>query len=85
MAVPAWALLLLVAIPLVQVPLVFYLGRRFELDGDAPLPTPTRALWTDGASVRAERVAAYQPGDCRRCGTANDPAYTFCGECLARL
>ena len=83
MAVPYWAIALLVVYPLVQVPLVFYLGRRFELDGDGPLPTPTRAFWTGEASAGA--TATHEPGRCRRCGTANEPTYTFCGSCLARL
>lgn len=86
MALPDWALVLLVGYPLVQIPLVLYLARWFELDGDAPIVTPTRAYWNGqtGAEQRVEAPVA-RPGVCRRCGTENDPAFTFCENCVARL
>ena len=83
---PDWALLVLVVYPLVQIPLVLYLARWFELDGDAPIATPTRAYWT-GQDVD-ERYTAGQdtaPGRCRHCGTENDPTYTYCENCVSPL
>jgi hypothetical protein len=100
---PDWALVLLVVYPLVQIPLVLYLSRWFELDGDAPIVTPTRALWTGqvpeeqgpagdeeprGAGERLERHVRPvddRPGRCRRCGAENDPAFSYCGSCVAPL
>lgn len=83
---PDWALVVLVVYPLVQIPLVFYLARRFELDGDAPIVTPARAHWTGHAADEADaRTGGARPGRCRRCGTENDPAFTYCGNCLATL
>ena len=83
---PDWALVALIVYPLLQIPLVLYLARWFELDGDAPVVTPTMAYWTgqrpDGP-FRHERD--HRPGRCRRCGADNDPGYTFCGNCVARL
>lgn len=80
-----WALVLLVGYPLVQVPLVFYLGRRFKLDGDAPV-TPTMAYWTgEEPTVGRADWREPEPGQCRHCGGHNDPDYPFCGHCLARL
>ena len=86
MAVPDWALVLLVIYPLVQIPLVLYLARWFELDGDAPIVTPTRAYWN--GQTAAEPNAEWRrtrPGLCRRCGAENDPGFTFCENCVARL
>lgn len=83
---PDWALVVLVAYPLVQIPLVFYLARWFELDGDAPINTPTRAYWTGGvADELYDQQAATRSGRCRRCGAENDPRYTFCQACVAQL
>lgn len=83
---PDWALVVLVAYPLVQIPLVFYLARWFELDGNAPVLTPTRAYWT--GQVAGEGHAgptATRPGRCRQCGAENDPTFTYCGNCASAL
>lgn len=81
-----WALAVLVAYPLVQIPLVLYLARWFELDGDAPIATPGRAVWTGQVVDEPyDRTGPTRPGCCRRCGAENDPGFTFCGECVARL
>lgn len=83
---PDWALVVLVVYPLVQIPLVLYLARWFELDGDAPIVTPTRALWTGQvADERFVREGSDRPGRCRHCGTVNDPAFAYCGNCVAPL
>ena len=83
---PDWALLVLVVYPLVQIPLVLYLARWFELDGEAPIVTPTRAYWTgQAASEPYAQHSAPAPGRCRRCGTENDPSFTYCENCVAPL
>lgn len=80
-----WALVVLVGYPLVQVPLVFYLGRQFTLDGDTPV-TATMAYWTgEEATVGRGDWGSPDPGRCRHCGGYNEPDYTFCGQCAARL
>lgn len=83
---PDWALFVLVAYPLVQIPLVLYMARWFELDGDAPIHTSTRAYWTGQVGGEGfERPATDRPGRCRRCGAENDPAFSFCRNCVASL
>lgn len=83
---PDWALVVLVVYPLVQIPLVLYLARWFELDGDAPVPTPTRAYWTGrAADERYGAAVEAPPGKCRRCGAENDPGFSFCRACVTPL
>lgn len=83
---PDWALVVLVVYPLVQIPLVFYLARWFELDGDAPVVTPTRAYWTGRvADDRFDRSGTGRPGRCPHCGATNDPTFSYCGSCVAPL
>jgi len=86
MAGPSWALLALVGIPLLQIPLVLYLSRWFELDGDGVIQTQARVYWSRQAGeVDGGPLLEDRPGHCRRCGADNDPTYTFCGSCVARL
>lgn len=83
MAGSPWALAALIVYPAIQIPLVLYLARWFEIDRDAPIPTPTRTYW-DGEADRAHPLSGWA-GACPRCGSENDPAYTFCRSCVARL
>lgn len=86
MGLPPWALVVLVVYPLAQIPLVLVLARRLKLEGAGPMVTPTRAYWTgESPDERFPHLAEPEPGRCGRCGTANDPGYTFCGGCLSRL
>lgn len=86
MAGPDWALLVLVVYPLAQIPLVVVLARRLKLEGGGPTVTPTMAYWTQTEpDARLQSPVSDRPGRCGRCGTDNDPAFTFCGGCLARL
>lgn len=86
MAWPDWALLVLVAYPLAQIPLVVVLARRLKLEGARPAVTPAMAYWTGAdPDSRLPPEAADRLGRCGRCGADNDPAFTFCGGCLARL
>lgn len=87
---PNWALIALVVYPLLQIPLVLYLARWFELDGDAPVVTPTRTYWTDGSADESGDGghvgrALRPPGQCRHCGAANDPAFAYCRNCVGPL
>lgn len=83
---PDWALVVLVGYPLVQIPLVLYMARWFELDGDAPIVTPARAYWTGQVAEESRsRTDAPGPGRCRLCGAENDPAFAYCGRCVAPL
>lgn len=86
MGLPTWALLLLVVYPLLQIPLVLYLARWFELDGDAPVPTPARTYWTGAGADESRAPSVTTPaGLCGRCGTENDPAFVYCRSCVAPL
>ena len=87
MALPEWALVVLVAYPLAQIPLVVVLARRLKLEGARPaVVTPTMAYWTEEEpDPRLPQPANAEPGRCGRCGAPNDPAYTFCSGCLARI
>lgn len=86
---------MLVVVPLVQVPLVLWFGRYFEVDEDYDPPTdgfeaPNRekAIPTgddaDRPARRARPVAA-EAGRCWQCGTLNDPAFSYCRDCLTAL
>ena len=89
MAWSPWAVALLIVYPAIQIPLVLYMARWFELDGDAPLPTPTRTFWNgEGASGDPVEDVPYFSdlvGVCSHCGTENDPTYTYCRACVSRL
>lgn len=81
-----WALVALVGFPLIQIPLVLYLSRWFELDGDGQVLTQARVSWSrQGGEPDGPSRGVARPGQCRRCGTENDPSYTFCRGCVARL
>ena len=87
---------LLIFVPLVQVPLVLWLGRYLELDEDTAPPavgytenrsTHARSPETEeqdaGRRVRGPRQA--NGVICWHCGASNDPAYTYCHDCLTAL
>lgn len=84
MGLPGWALLALIGVPLAQIPLVLFLSRWFELDGEAPAPVPGQGVWTEDGGSRGT-ANARPAGQCRHCGARNDPTYTFCRGCIARL
>jgi len=74
----------LVGIPLAQVPLVAYLSRYVELDGDERRPPPGRGYVTYGtASGRPDDPHADPT--CPHCGSAVDDEYDYCGVCAGRL
>lgn len=77
----------LVVWPLVQVPLLLYLARRFDLrvDGpDAPARHPAGYSVVAEAADAAE-ACATSSRVCRRCGTENDPNYNYCHNCVSPL
>lgn len=85
MGLPGWALVALIGVPLAQIPLVLFLSRWFELDGESPAPTPGSAYWTEDSGGSRPTVPAHSRGVCRRCGALNDPTFTYCGDCVTRL
>lgn len=83
---PDWGVVVLVVYPLAQVPLILLLARRLKLDGSGPVVTPSMAYWTaEEPDPQFPAASVTLPGRCRRCGVDNDPAFTFCAGCLARL
>lgn len=77
------ALAVLVGIPLAQLPLVAYLSRYVELDGDEPRPAPGRGYVTYGvAGVRPEPEPSPV---CPHCGGPVSDVYDYCGTCAGRL
>lgn len=76
MSVVGWAIVLSLPVyAAIQIVALLALGRRFELDADAPLPD----------SWPGENQPAIRRGQCRTCGAENNPRYTFCGRCVSRL
>lgn len=72
-----WEFLVLVLVPLVQLPGVLVLSRYVASDDDpAWHPDDGYAYRVDGPVV---------PGTCPRCGAENDAAYAYCRRCVARL
>lgn len=60
---------------------------RDESDTASPEGTGPPLL-AHGIAVYAHEdgtVPSSEPGRCRDCGTDNDPDYTYCRTCLARL
>lgn len=97
---PDTALLwLLLVIPVaIQIPLLWFMMSRMEID-DAPDHAGSE-IWggedEDGAAYRRrlsesgpatarEAVAEDGTTRCRNCGTENEPAYRFCQGCARRL
>jgi hypothetical protein len=78
------AIVALVGIPLAQLPLVAYLSRHVELDGDEPRPSPGRGYVTYGTAGVRPTVREREPV-CPHCGTPVDDAYDYCGRCAGRL
>lgn len=84
----AWAVLLLVVYPLVQLPVVVYLSRYVELgEGESPAGSPRGYAFAEENDGPLEPVAAaVGPGvTCGRCGAANDADFRYCRNCLTRL
>lgn len=82
-----FGLAVLVVWPLVQVPLLVYLARRYDVGADGA-DTDGRA--PSGYAIVAEAAdaaeACVSTGRlCRQCGTDNDPAYDYCQNCVAPL
>lgn len=89
---------LLIFFPLVQVPLVLWLGRYLELDEERAPPVvgyadhqPPEAA----GPVRSERQPKAPTGSgrgehpdrvrCRCCGEVNHQTFTYCRNCLTAL
>lgn len=91
-----WGIVVLVVFPLLQFPVIVYLSRRVEtdeellpsweykypFDSDSTLPSATGEPFAPspaGASSPPSTLA------CPRCGIENDPVFTYCRDCVARL
>lgn len=82
-----FGLAVLIVWPLVQVPLLLYLARRYDLDfDDADLQERAPREYTVIAEAADAAEACATSGRvCRRCGTENDPSYNYCNNCVAPL
>lgn len=82
-----FGLAVLVIWPLVQVPLLVYLARRYDLDAEDETP---QAMAPRGYSIVADASDAAEAcvtagRVCRQCGTENDPSFDYCHNCVAPL
>jgi hypothetical protein len=74
----------LVGIPLAQLPLVAYLSRYVELDGDEPRPSPDHGYVTYGTAAARPTAREREPV-CPHCETPVGDVYDYCGTCAGRL
>ena len=97
MGVLVWGLLVLVVFPLLQMPVIIYIARHIESDDDE-VANPALKYWTDSEgsdseynrSVRSFDTESSDETDsstvtCPRCGTENDPDFTYCRNCITKL
>ena len=88
MSALVWGVLLLVLVPLLQVPAVFYLSRYVELEeGERVRPSEGTYVTYVGETEPGEADDSAD-GDgtaCSRCGADNDPAYEYCRRCAGSL
>lgn len=83
-----WGVLLLVLVPLLQVPAVFYLSQYVELEERERVRAPEGASVTAPGAVESSNPAESSGGDgtaCFRCGADNDPEYEYCHQCAGPL
>jgi ribosomal protein L40E len=78
MAAFVWGVVLVVAVCLLQLPAVRWLGNRVEGDGPA-IDDPTADL--PAAMDEYDR----EPGVCPRCGSHNSPEFEYCATCTSPL
>jgi ribosomal protein L40E len=97
MGVLVWGLLVLVVFPLLQMPLIIYIARHVESD-DEELPYPARKYSINSERIDSEYNRSIRSFDtesseetdsstvtCPRCGTENDPDFTYCRNCITKL
>jgi len=83
-----FALALVAAFVLVQVPLVAYLAKYVALDGDAARPDPKDGYVTYGtadARPSTNELASGEGRSCPHCGGVVDDGYEYCGGCAGRI
>jgi hypothetical protein len=87
MSALVWGVLLLVVVPLLQVPAVFYLSQYVELEEGERVRPPEGTYVTYAGETEPRETA--DPADegtaCPRCGADNDPAYQYCQRCAGAL
>ena len=86
---------LLIFVPLVQVPLVLWLGRFFAIDEDYDPPSVGDPATGDGvpsqpgddATKPSRRARPVETENvlCWACGPLNDPTFSYCRDCLTAL
>lgn len=85
MSLVGWLIVLsLPVVAAVQLAAMVVLGRRLELDDDAPRPF----AWGEAPTPEDDGHApagASDHGTCPLCGTRNDPGFTYCRGCVQRL
>lgn len=83
-----WGVILLVLVPLLQVPAVFYLSRYVELEEGDRVRPPEGTYVTYPGAVESSDATGSSDRDgiaCARCGADNDPEYEYCQRCAGRL
>jgi ribosomal protein L40E len=92
MDVLVWGLVVLVVFPLLQMPVILYIARHVESD-DEESSQPARTYWNGpeySRSVQPFDTESSEGTDsstvvCPRCGTENDPDFTYCRNCIAKI
>lgn len=86
-----WGLVVLICYPLLQLPVIVYLSRYVEMNGEELPRSPTYATGSiDGggeldSDARPSRSPASHAVSCSYCGTENDHGFTYCRNCVTNL
>lgn len=81
---PAWAFVLLVVYPVLQLPLIWVIVRRFDLRNDDGPGDPVGYSLVDSGGGRTSQYE-WDAGRCAHCGVRNDPIADYCTNCLSGL
>lgn len=91
---PAWAFVVLLVYPALQVPLLWLVVRRLGLRNDDGPGDPVGYSLSDQADDGTSSdewkwgkgdVDEWDAGRCSRCGVRNDPIADYCTNCLSGL
>jgi hypothetical protein len=97
MGMLVWGLLILVVFPLLQMPVIIYIARHVEVNDDGLLHPAGKSSTTAeridseyNRSIRSFDTESSEEADsstitCPRCGTENDPDFTYCRNCITKL
>lgn len=92
MDVLVWGFVVLVVFPLLQMPVIIYIARHVESDDEESSQSAPK-YWTGpeySPSVQSFDAESSEQTDstmivCPRCDTENDPDFTYCRNCIAKL